>query len=78
MSHTSVVFHRKVDELPNPMGTYYFDARQIVATHLATEILLHESTNMIVVPALPDGCGVFSIFLAQYISSCDRHFIICW
>ena len=75
--HTSVVFHRKVDELPNLMGTYYFDPRQVVATHLATEILLHELTNMIVVPALPDGCGVFIIILAQHISIWARHLIIC-
>ena len=60
--HTSVVFHRQGNELPNPMGTYYSDACQVVETQLATEIFFHELINMIVVPAPPDGCGIFVDF----------------
>ena len=50
------------DELPNPTGTCYFDAFQVVVTQLATEIFLNYLTNIIVVPALPEGCGVFVDF----------------
>ena len=48
--------------MPNPTGTYYFYACQVVATEMATETFLHELTNMIVVPALPGGCGFFVHF----------------
>ena len=34
--HIFVMFHKMGDELPNPMGTCYFDAFQVVATNLET------------------------------------------
>ena len=34
--HIFLMFHRMGDELPNPTGTCYFDACQVVATQLAT------------------------------------------
>ena len=58
-SHTSVVFHRRGDGLPNLTGTYDFDACQVVATHLGTEIFLHELTNITGVLSPPNSCGVF-------------------
>ena len=56
------MFHGLGDELPNPTGTCYFDACQVVETQLEIWIFLHEYTNMFVVLAIPDMCVVFFRF----------------
>ena len=56
------------DGLPTPTVTCYFDAFQVVAAQLAKQIYLRELTNLTVIPAPPDGCGV----LAD--STCATHY----
>ena len=65
--HTLVTFHMRSDGLPTPTGTCYFDACQVVAAQLEKPKTIRELTNITVVPAPPDGCGVFSNF------SCAAH-----